>query len=55
MDNRTGPRKRPDDAATGDVKPCGCPVEAECDHAFSGFRDFCKYNPDAPECRIFDL
>lgn len=39
----------------GDVKPCGCPVEAECDHAFSGFRDFCKYNPDAPECKIFDL
>lgn len=48
--NKTHPPAR-----SGDVKPCGCPVEAECDHAFSGFRDFCKYNPDAPECRIFDL
>lgn len=40
---------------SGDVKPCGYPVEDECDHAFSGFRDFCKHNPDAAECKIFDL
>lgn len=40
---------------SGDVKPCGCPVEDECDHVFSGFRDYCKYNPGAPECKIFDL
>lgn len=49
------PRKSSSTETPGDVKPCGCPVEKECDHAFSGFRDFCKYNPDAPECRIFDL
>jgi len=55
MDNRAGPEKQRAEIASGDVKPCGCPVEAECDHVFSGFRDFCKYNPDAPECRIFDL
>ncbi len=49
------PNKNVPTETSGDVKPCGCSVEAECDHAFSGFRDFCKYNPDAPECRIFDL
>jgi len=55
MDNKRSPWEIRDRIRSGEVKPCGCAVEDECDHAFSGFRDFCKYNPDAPECKIFDL
>lgn len=40
---------------SGDVKPCGCPVEDECDHIFSGFRRYCEENPGAAECKIFDI
>jgi hypothetical protein len=40
---------------SGECKPCGCPIEDECDHIFSGFRDYCLQNPGAPECKIFDL
>ena len=55
MDSKRDPQTERLRIYSGDVKPCGCAVEDECDHAFSGFRDFCKYNPDAPECKIFDL
>lgn len=55
MDSKAQPWREREQIKSGEVKPCGCPIEAECDHAFSGFRDFCKYNPDAPECKIFDL
>ena len=40
---------------SGDVKPCGCPIEDECDHIISHFRQYCEENPDAVECRIYDL
>lgn len=36
-------------------KSCGCPAEVECDHTISNFQKYCKYNPDAPECKIFDI
>jgi len=55
MNNKRAPWEIRDRIRSGEVKPCGCAVEDECDHVFSGFRDFCKYNPDAPECKIFDL
>lgn len=40
---------------SGDVKLCECPIEDECDHIISHFRKFCEENPDAAECKIFDL
>lgn len=40
---------------TGDRKSCGCPEEKECDHMISNFQKYCKYNPDAPECKVFDI
>lgn len=40
---------------SGDVKSCGCPVEKECDHLISNFQRYCKHNPDAAECKIFDI
>lgn len=40
---------------SGDMKLCGCPVEDECDHFISGFQKYCKHNPYAPECKIFDI
>lgn len=40
---------------SGEYKSCGCPVEDECDHIISNFQKYCKHNPDAVECRIFDL
>lgn len=55
MDNQSKAQEQREQINSGEVKPCGCPVESECDHTFSGFRDFCKYNPDAPECKIFDI
>lgn len=39
----------------GDKKSCGCPIDKECDHVISNFQKYCKYNPDAPECKIFDI
>lgn len=44
-----------DEFRSGEVKSCGCPVEVECDHMISNFQKYCKHNPDAVECRIFDL
>ena len=38
-----------------DKKSCGCPIDKECDHVISNFQKYCKYNPDAPECKIFDI
>jgi hypothetical protein len=40
---------------SGDVKPCGCAEEKECDHYISNFQKYCKHNPGAPECKIFDI
>jgi hypothetical protein len=39
----------------GDSKLCGCPEEKECDHYISNFQKYCKHNPGAPECKIFDI
>lgn len=38
-----------------ETKSCGCPIDTECDHVISNFQKYCKYNPDAPECKIFDI
>lgn len=43
------------ESLSGDVKHCGCPVEVECDHMISNFQKYCKHNPDAAECKIFDI
>jgi hypothetical protein len=40
---------------SGEKKMCGCSVETECDHYISNFQRYCKYNPSAPECKIFDI
>ena len=40
---------------SGEHKPCGTPIEDECDHALCNFQKYCKDNPGAPECKIFDL
>lgn len=51
MDNEKDQKKD----YTGDRKSCGCPVETECDHLISNFQKYCKYNPGAPECKVFDI
>ena len=48
-------RKEQEKQLSGDKKSCGCPAEVECDHIISNFQKYCKYNPDAPECKIFDI
>ena len=40
---------------SGECKLCGCSVEEECDHYISNFQSYCKHNPGAPECKIFDI
>lgn len=50
MDNTNKPIEKSET-----VKPCGCSIETECGHVFSGFRRYCEENPDAVECRIFDV
>ena len=51
----SGERKDEKKFYSGDVKPCGCPIEDECDHIISHFRRYCEENPHAPECKIFDI
>jgi len=47
--------KKPGKEPLVDRKSCGCPEESECDHMISNFQSYCKHNPDAPECKIFDI